>query len=547
MLLAALAAGWKRRDVFAPARPLNNSTAQRELLSAALRHSSAEELHMFSTKAVSQPGALAAVERQIRDDLGTPRVKLQPILTFPELVRRRKYVFLADVFGHQGLAAARQATGAHAYPICASLLSVSHPLVVAMVFNLALFSQNYDAFVVTSQAASSAMLSLFEATCEFIARRFECKSLSLPRVSTIPLGIDPDFMSPRDRNESRAMLGLPMEAMILLQTLPLAPESAASLEPMMAAMRASAEIYPDALLVIATPDSAPAPPAELLNMARAFDLENRIMVLPSISLFSKPFVYSAADIFVCAKRNLLDTFGVNVLEAMACGVPVIATNWGSHRDIVEDGKTGFLIPTEWSDEAGDAISPISAAYQQGRAEQSLERRTGIDVQAMAKCLRDLIANSELRHRFGEEGRRRAVAEFRWANIINRYEGLWRLQFEDLAAAQSEPIRTYGIDFNRVFQHFARHTLSEDLILSISPSAGVESAPPSLQRFPAEIDPDQIRRICGKLGDGPRSLGELASDCAAGAETAAYLVKRGQLRAVKAGEMNQPHKIGTPDQ
>jgi len=56
--------------------------------------------------------------------------------------------------------------------------------------------------------------------------------------------------------------------------------------------------------------------------------------------------YSAADVFACP--SLEDNFPNTVLEAMACGVPVVAFDIGGIPEMVSDGETGFLAP------AGDA-------------------------------------------------------------------------------------------------------------------------------------------------------------------------------------------------
>jgi glycosyltransferase involved in cell wall biosynthesis len=52
-------------------------------------------------------------------------------------------------------------------------------------------------------------------------------------------------------------------------------------------------------------------------------------------------LYSAADLFVLPSR--FDTFGCAVLEAMSCGLPVIAYNTKGPRDIIRDGINGFLV------------------------------------------------------------------------------------------------------------------------------------------------------------------------------------------------------------
>ncbi|MGH7790676.1 MAG: glycosyltransferase, partial [Thermodesulfobacteriota bacterium] len=50
--------------------------------------------------------------------------------------------------------------------------------------------------------------------------------------------------------------------------------------------------------------------------------------------------YRKADVFVFPSR--FDTFGLVILEAMACGLPVVAYNVPSPNDIVQNGVTGIL-------------------------------------------------------------------------------------------------------------------------------------------------------------------------------------------------------------
>jgi glycosyltransferase involved in cell wall biosynthesis len=66
-----------------------------------------------------------------------------------------------------------------------------------------------------------------------------------------------------------------------------------------------------------------------------------------------------------------EPFGLVMIEAMACGTPVIATPQGSVPEIIEDGVTGFLVNTEA--EAVQAVGRIGQLDRR-RVRQEFERR-----------------------------------------------------------------------------------------------------------------------------------------------------------------------------
>jgi glycosyltransferase involved in cell wall biosynthesis len=66
--------------------------------------------------------------------------------------------------------------------------------------------------------------------------------------------------------------------------------------------------------------------------------------------------YAALDVFVLPSHS--ETYGMVTIEAMASGLPVIATNSGGTVDIVDDGRTGLLFSPEDVDELRAALGRL---------------------------------------------------------------------------------------------------------------------------------------------------------------------------------------------
>jgi glycosyltransferase involved in cell wall biosynthesis len=107
---------------------------------------------------------------------------------------------------------------------------------------------------------------------------------------------------------------------------------------------------------------------------------------------SDPEDYVAGiDVLVQPSRN--EAVGLSVLEAMAAGLPVVATDVGSMGEAVVDGVTGFLVPAD-------------------------------DVAALGDALRRLVDDAELRTRMGAAARTRYEEHFSAARHARAYEALY---------------------------------------------------------------------------------------------------------------------------
>ncbi len=95
--------------------------------------------------------------------------------------------------------------------------------------------------------------------------------------------------------------------------------------------------------------------------------------------------YNELSIFACP--SLRESFGVSVLEASACGLPVIANNIGGLKDIVVHGKTGYLIDT-------------------------------LNIKEFAFYLEKLILDNDLRKKMGKNGRNFTKEKYEWSNCVD---------------------------------------------------------------------------------------------------------------------------------
>lgn len=122
-------------------------------------------------------------------------------------------------------------------------------------------------------------------------------------------------------------------------------------------------------------------------------------------------ILKEVDAFVLS--SLEEGVPVVVLEAMACSLPVIATEVGGVPDLVVNGETGFLVPPaeRWRDSSnGDA-----------RVARSDEATSTASVQALAAAMSELATDPTLRDELGRNGRRRALERFELDAVVSRLE------------------------------------------------------------------------------------------------------------------------------
>ena len=105
-----------------------------------------------------------------------------------------------------------------------------------------------------------------------------------------------------------------------------------------------------------------------------------------------------AAVFVCP--SVYEPLGIVNLEAMACGTAVVASAVGGIPEVVDDGRTGLLVP--YDEHAPDA-------FESG----------------LTEALNRILDDPEGAARMGAAGRDRAVREFGWDQVARRTHELYR--------------------------------------------------------------------------------------------------------------------------
>src|SRR5262249_51493281 len=138
----------------------------------------------------------------------------------------------------------------------------------------------------------------------------------------------------------------------------------------------------------------------------------------------KKSIYAASDIFVSPVDNIQESFGLTVLEAMASGLPVVASNWSGYRDLVLERKTGFLIDTSIDSSAWEVADRLVGCSVPPTTEYHLAKRTVVDVDQLVHAIAELAENGDMRGSFGDAAKARIVNEYVWSKLVRRYGEMW---------------------------------------------------------------------------------------------------------------------------
>jgi N-acetyl-alpha-D-glucosaminyl L-malate synthase BshA len=200
------------------------------------------------------------------------------------------------------------------------------------------------------------------------------------KIRVVYNGIDISKVSLLGDIEIVEKYGIHKEDFVILYLGRLHPKK--SPEDMVKAFPKIVQKIPNAKLVIAGKGSEK---AKLEKLVEELKLQGKVIFTGFVSENEKWGLLKRCDVFVLP--SIVEAFGIALIEAMACGKPVIATNVGPFPEIIKDGETGILIPVHSPSDLADAVinlaqDPEKRMFIGKKAKKEVENR--FDIRKIAK-------------------------------------------------------------------------------------------------------------------------------------------------------------------
>jgi phosphatidylinositol alpha-1,6-mannosyltransferase len=207
-------------------------------------------------------------------------------------------------------------------------------------------------------------------------------------VIAIPLGVDEQRFRSRASSDSRARLGVEGKCVVTTVARLYAYKGH---ETVLRAIRELSEEEREKLVYLVA-GTGPYD-ASLRSLSQELGVGSCVRWLGFVDEEDLPGLYAATNLFALCTRESPDErgvegFGLALLEAQSCGVPVVGTATGGIPDAVRDGEGGWLIAQD-------------------------------DFVALSGILRSLVMDPDAFRREGERARRRVLREATWEHYGNR--------------------------------------------------------------------------------------------------------------------------------
>ena len=214
------------------------------------------------------------------------------------------------------------------------------------------------------------------------------------KIITIPNGIDEDeYKAHCSKVACRVRLGLPTDEKVVLFVGNFVKYK--GIDVLLRCMPEVAKIVPKVRLVMVGSGNIK---QDLEKLARFLRIDKHVTFTGFVSENRKILYYRSSDVFVLPSTMGPECFPTVILEAMACGLPIVASNISGIPELVRHCENGFLIPPR-------------------------------NVGALSTSLIDLLTNEDLPTKMAKNSIR-MVKRYSWENIVRKTEEVYRQVLAD---------------------------------------------------------------------------------------------------------------------
>lgn len=447
---------------FEPGPVLGRKVANTTFLHALLSEDAFDEYHFFLPDAGQRDDLSTHLTRTFPALMADNRVRFFDRRELPRRISETQYhcFHLSDCMTSQPyLARLRNRYSKELFPITGTIHSLSYAEYGgAFLRHLWPGTTPRDAIICTSTAGKQVVENVFSWLRQ--SYHLDKNEYPAPVLAKIPLAVDTDELAP----STKAAQDGPVRLLVFGR---ISHHSKMDLLPLVRALHRLIQDGQDPQgieLILAgwvddDDDFLPTFKAYVTNVGVPLTVKARPSDAEKLALLQ------SADIFISIADNPQETFGITLLEAGACGLPTVASDYNGYRDIIVHGETGLLVPTFGPDATLDAnlLAPLTFGNQYHLL---LAQRTAVEIPALAGALQILIGSAETRQKIGQAARQRILEHFTWEHVVRQYIGLWDelWRFPADPATVRHAHHPQAMQYGELFAHYTTELLEPETLL-----------------------------------------------------------------------------------
>ena len=242
--------------------------------------------------------------------------------------------------------------------------------------------------------------------------------------TTIPTAIDLGAANSIGKNDARGVLRLPQNALLLLCLSDFSPRHGTDLLPIIGTFQMAKRHLGDVWLILCGADGGNLSSALRRDPAGAAT-RGRTILLANPDSCSLTMLLSAADVLLHLADAPSNDSPEMLLNAMAHGLPIIASRWPSSESIIEQENSGILISNYTHAGAFKHLAGALCCGSEEMESMILSQATALDVPGVATEFVRLAADSDYRITLGENARRIVHAQNQPEKAALSYVAFWQ--------------------------------------------------------------------------------------------------------------------------